>query len=152
MTPIARQKQQIEKLLAELTAHRWEKVVDSFTGDNPSYDDVPANMRFTGKAGIEAAYRTLGTALPDLKIDLVNAVDLTGCSIRELILSGTHLGSYQGIEANGRHVRFACACFFLFDTNGDLAIERVYFDNDTVRNQMRGVAEPYLPPRLRIAA
>jgi steroid delta-isomerase-like uncharacterized protein len=152
MTPIARQKQQIEKLLAELTAHRWEKVVDLFTGDNPSYDDVPANLRLTGRAGIEVAYQSLGTALPDLKIDLVNAVDLPGCSIRELIFSGTHLGTYQGIEADGRHVRFACACFFLFDKHGDLATERVYFDNDTVRSQMRGIAVPYLPQRLRIAA
>ncbi len=152
MTPIARQKQQVEELLTELTAHRWEKVVDLFTGENPSYDDVPANLRFTGKAGIEVAYRSLGTALPDLKIELVNAIDLPGCSIRELIFSGTHLGTYQGVEANGRHVRFACACFFLFDANGNLATERAYFDNETVRSQMRGIAEPYLPPRLRIAA
>jgi predicted ester cyclase len=152
MTPISRQKEQVEKLLTELTAHRWENVVGLFTGENPTYEDVPANLRLTGKAGLEVAFRALGTALPDLKIDLVNAVDLPGCSIRELIFSGTHSGSYLGIESTGRPVRFACACFFLFDGNGDLATERVYFDNDTVRSQIRGIAEPYLPQRLRIAA
>ena len=153
MKPIERQKQQVGELLSELAAHRWDKVVELFSGDSPCFEDVPANTRLTGKAGIVYAYQALAKALPDLQIEIVHAIDGPGCSIREMIFSGTHLGSYHGLEAKGQTVRFACACFFLFDANCQLSTtERIYFDNETVRNQMIGQVQPYLPQPLRIAA
>ena len=92
MNTIESQKQQVDTLLTELTAHRWDEALKTFAGDDPAYEDVPANARLTGSAGIARAYEPLLTALPDLEIEVINATDVAGCSIREIIITGTHLG------------------------------------------------------------
>ncbi len=152
MNTIESQKQQVDTLFAELTAHHWDEAIDLFAGDNPAFEDVPANARLTGKAGITRAYQPLMTAIPDLEIEVVSASDRPGCSIREIAINGTHLGRYQGQEPTGRRVRLACACFFQFDANGRLINQRIYFDNESLIRQMRGGITPYLPVKLRAAA
>jgi steroid delta-isomerase-like uncharacterized protein len=152
MIPIERQKRQVDALLRELAAHRWEQAVETFAGEAPAFEDVSANMRFSGKAGIARGYEALAEAFPDLEIEVVAAIDVPGRSIRELIITGTHSGAYQEIDATGRRVRFACACFFQFDGEGRLKTERIYFDNETVLRQIRGRSLPYLPQSLCAAA
>ncbi len=152
MDSIERQKQQVNNLISEMTAHRWEEAVDAFEGESPAFEDVPANVRLTGKSGIARAYQSLSTALPDLTIEISHASDVPGYSVRELLFTGTHQGTYQGLEATGQRIRFACACFFLFDPKGRLMTERVYFDNDTLLQQMRGRSQPYVPRQLCIAS
>lgn len=152
MDSIERQREQVVKFLSALGTHDWDGAVESFTGSAPTFEDVPSNTRFTGKAGIVDALQAFAKAVPDLRIQVSSAIDSPGCSVRELVIIGTHLGSYQAERASGRSVRIACACFFLFDANGRLATERIYFDNDTVLRQMRGDLQPYLPSPLRLAA
>ena len=152
MDLITKQRRIVEEHLAAVAAHDWQRVLDTFTGQWPAFDHVPANLHMSGFNGIEEAYQVIGRALPDLHLQVAGAFDVPGCSIREIVIIGTHLGEYHSFKASGRPVQFACACFFLFDEEGRLQTERFYFDNETVLRQMRGVAEPYFPPHLRIAA
>jgi len=152
MKPITQQIQQVEKLLAEVSAHHWEAALELFTGETPFYEDVPSNTRLTGRSGISGVYQELATAMPNLMIEVTSAADVPGCSIREILIVGTHKGVYQGVPPTGRSIRLACACFFHFDAGGKLLTQRMYFDNQTLVRQMRGEVEPYLPKRLRVAA
>jgi steroid delta-isomerase-like uncharacterized protein len=152
MTKLERQRRQIEKLIDSLSAHRYDEAVNAFTGDTPAYEDVPSNLRLTGLSGITAAFETLSRALPDMEIAVVSELDEIGHSVREIIITGTHLGEYQGMEPTRQVIRFSGAAFFTFDSRGRLMTQRLYFDNESIRRQMRDREIPYLPDRLRLAA
>jgi steroid delta-isomerase-like uncharacterized protein len=119
-------------------AHQWDAVVASFEAANPAFELVPAGARLSGKEGITAAYDILATAFPDVQIQISHALDTLGCSVREVVVTGTHRGEYFGVAPSGRRVHIEIACFFLFDTEGRLQTERVYFDNASVFAQIRG--------------
>ena len=152
MDAIARQREIVDAHFAAVAAHDWKAVLDTFTGNWPAFDHIPANLRMSGYNGIDEAYQVIGRALPDMTVRISGGFDVPGCSVREIVITGTHLGVYHGFKASGRPVQFGCACFFLFDEETQLHTLRCYFDNETVLRQMRGVAEPYFPPHLRIAA
>jgi steroid delta-isomerase-like uncharacterized protein len=119
-------------------AHDWAAVVASFTAPDPAFELVPAAARLPGHDGIASAYHILSTALPDVRVTEVRGWDVPGCSVREIIVSGTHTGEYFGVPGSGRRVRAEIACFFEFDGDGRLRTERVYFDNARLLAQMRG--------------
>ncbi len=152
MDPIERQREIVDVHFAAVDAHDWKAVLATFTGQWVAFDHIPANLRMTGYNGIDEAYQVIGRALPDMKVRVTASIDVPGCSVREIVITGTHLGIYHGFKPSGRSVQFGCACFFLFDEETRLHTLRCYFDNETVLRQMRGVAEPYFPPHLRIAA
>ncbi|MCE9534464.1 MAG: ester cyclase [Planctomycetes bacterium] len=152
MKPITKQIQRVETLLAKLSSQQWEEAVEQFDSPSPTFELVPSNTRLTGKAGISSVYQELATAIPDLTIEVQSALDNPGCSVREIVITGTHQGTYQGIEPSGRSIQLSCACFFHFDAQGLLRTERMYFDNQSLQRQMRGDVQPFLPKMLRIAA
>lgn len=135
---IERQRASVAEHLVLESAHDWAAVVASFTAPDPAFELVPAAARMRGCEGIAAAYRMLATALPDVRIAEVCGCDVPGCSVREIVVTGTHLGDYFGVAGSGRRVRVEMACFFEFDAEGRLAVERVYFDNARLLAQMRG--------------
>lgn len=135
---IAHQRKMVEEHFALENAHQWSAVVDSFTADNPAFELIPADAKLLGKQGITAAYQILSTALPDVKVQEIRAVDVVGCSVREIVITGTHRGDYFGIPGSGHRVCVQMACIFEFDDAGRLATERVYFDNARLFAQMKG--------------
>lgn len=135
---IQRQRQNVARHIELENAHRWPEVVETLEGSRNAFELVPAGARLPGMEGIAAAYRILATALPDVQIRVAGEVDAPGCSVRELVVTGTHSGEYFGIAASGRSVRIEMACFFFFDDAGRLSTERVYFDNASLFGQMRG--------------
>ena len=140
---LERQRHIVAEHFALENAHRWAEVVDTFHSPHASFELIPAGARLSGKEGIAAAYHILSTALPDVQIRIVSQTDVLGCSVREIVVTGTHQGEYFGTAPSGRSVRDEMACFFLFDEAGELATERVYFDNGSLLAQMRG--EPDAP-------
>lgn len=140
---LERQVRIVEEHFVLENAHRWDEVIETFRSPNACFELVPAGARLPGKEGIASAYRILSTALPDVQIRLVSATDVPGCSVREIVVTGTHQGEYFGLAPSGQSVRVEMACFFLFDANGELTTERVYFDNASLMAQMRG--EPDAP-------
>jgi hypothetical protein len=59
----------------------------------------------------------------------------------EGVFTGTHLGTWRGLPATGRKIRFAMAVVFEFD--GDtLVCERLYFDLGTPLRQLGVARDP----------
>src|SRR5215470_4157815 len=117
-------------------------VYETFVQDPEArWDFVPAETMFKGPEGIARFYRAFVAAVPDLQVEVLSEYDVPGCSIREVLITGTHRGEYAGIEPTGQKVRCRLACFFLFGSNPrGIVMERGYFDHDTIFRQMRGEA------------
>ena len=152
MNSIERQREIVAAHFAAVNAHDWKAVLATFTGEWPTFEHMPANLRMNGYSGIDEAYQVISDALPDLQVHINTEIDVPGSSVREIVIAGTHLGIYHGFKASGRAIQFSCACFFLFDEAAHLHTLRCYFDNETVLRQMHGVAEPFFPSHLRVAA
>jgi len=120
-------------------SHDWPGVRGTFVQDaRAHYDVVPLGTSFQGIDAVDNFYRAIATAVPDLKIEVVSEFDVPGCSIREVVLTGTHQGDYFGIPPLGNRVRVELACFFTCDeASGKLLGERIYFDQAGVVKQMQ---------------
>jgi len=103
-------------------------------------DVMPLGTSFKGIDAVDNFYRAISTAVPDLQIDVVSEFDVPGCSIREVVLTGTHRGDYFGVPPLGNRIRVELACFFTCDeASGKLLGERIYFDQAGVLKQMQTV-------------
>jgi predicted ester cyclase len=90
---------------------------------------VPLGASFKGIEAVDHFYRAISTAMPDLRIDVASEFDVPGCSIREIVFSGTHQGDYFGVPPLGNEIRVEIACFFTCDAaSGKLLGARIYFD------------------------
>jgi len=77
--------------------------------------------------------------LPDLQIQVRSQYDVPGCSIREVVISGTHKGEFAGVKPLGNLLRIELAAFYTFDAgSGKLISERIYYDQASVLEQMQG--------------
>jgi steroid delta-isomerase-like uncharacterized protein len=139
--PTDRQRVLVDAHLAAENRHDWAAVTAGFDGTSPEFEIVPAGVRLHGIDGVETAYRMLSTALPDLSMAVRRGVDAPGCSVREVRMTGTHLGEYFGMPPSGRRIGIDMACFFEFDADGRLRCERIYFDNGALLRQMASAAD-----------
>ena len=138
------QRATIDEHIRAENAKDWEAVYDTFVQDEDAYYDVvPLARRFQGISGVKNFYQAITAALPDFQITVTGEYDTPGCSIREVTISGTHLGEYRGVPGSGNRVIFELAAFYLFGSGenaGKLTAERIYFDNEIVMRQIRGEA------------
>jgi steroid delta-isomerase-like uncharacterized protein len=138
MDPIQKQRVSVADHIRLENEHHWAEVPSTLVQDERAFFDFVAVGQFTGTAGVQQLYQTIGTAFPDLRIDISHEYDVPGCSIREGFISGTHRGEYMGIPASGISIRIAMAAFFVFDqTSGALLGERLYLDHGTVLQQLK---------------
>ena len=140
------QRDTVDEHVRAENAHNWPAVYGTFVQDEDSafYDVVPLHTHFAGITGVKDFYRAAETAFPDFQIDVWGEVDAPGCSLRELTISGTHKGDWCGVAGTGRWVKFHLAALYLFgkgENSGKLVAERIYFDNETVMQQINGKLE-----------
>jgi predicted ester cyclase len=140
------QRAKVDEHIRAENAHNWPVVFATFVQDEGSafYDVVPLHTHFGGITGVKDFYRAAETAFPDIRIDVWGEFDTPGCSIREVTISGTHKGDWCGVAGTGRRVKFHLAALFLFgkgENSGKLVAERIYFDNETVMQQINGKLE-----------
>lgn len=139
------QRTTIDEHIRAESAKDWEAVYSTFIQDEEPYFDVmPLATRFNGIAGVKDFYQTITASFPDFQITVASEYDTPGCSIREVLINGTHLGEYGGVPASGNRVAFELAGFFLFgsgENTGKIVCERVYFDNEILLRQIRGEAD-----------
>jgi predicted ester cyclase len=136
---IERQQAVVAEHIRSENEHNWPAVYDTFVQDERAYYDVvPLGARFKGIVGVRGFYQTISAALPDLHIEVVSEYDVPGCSIREVIISGTHRGDFAGVKPLGNKIRFEMAAFYIFDAqSGKLFAERIYYDQAGVLTQMQ---------------
>ena len=110
--------------------------------DEAKYDDAPWAEQRLGRDAVEEYYRDLLTALPDLHIDIRDRLVTEDAVVLEVVISGTQAGTWRGLPATGRPVRFPLCAIYRFAANGKLAGEKIYYDRAGVLHQVGLYHEP----------
>ena len=145
-SPIPRDRQSARITLVEHhigleNAHDLEGVLATF-GDIARYDDEPWNEHHQGRDGVRQFYQQLMSALPDLEIEVQRRHVSEHAVIVEVIIRGTHQGTWRGLPATGRQVEFPLCGIYTFDADDKLAGEKIYYDRGTVLRQLGVFHEP----------
>jgi SnoaL-like polyketide cyclase len=113
---IERQREIVATHIRGENEHNWATVYDTFVPDDRAhYDVVPLGAVFKGIEGVHGFYQSIAAALPDLHIEVLSEHDVPGCSIREVVISGTHKGEFAGVKPLGNPIRIEMAAFYTFD-------------------------------------
>ncbi len=121
--------------------HDLEGVLRTF-GENARYDDEPWGEHYTGRDGVRLFYQQLMKALPDLAIMVQRRHIAEDAILLEVVIRGTHFGSWRGLPATGRRVEFPLCGVYTFDADDLLAGERIYYDPGSVLRQLGLFHEP----------
>jgi steroid delta-isomerase-like uncharacterized protein len=137
---IERQREIVAKHIRGENDRDWTTVYDTFVQDERAhYDVVPLGAVFKGIEGVRGFYESIAAAVPDLQIEVLSEYDVPGCSVREVIISGTQMGEFVGVKPLGNAIRIELAAFYTFDTaSGKLISEKIYYDQATLVAQMQG--------------
>jgi steroid delta-isomerase-like uncharacterized protein len=137
---VDRQRRIVAEHIRSENAHDWHAVYDTFVQDDRAYYDVvPLGARFTGIEGVRGFYQSIAAAVPDLHIEVMSEYDVPGCSIREVVITGTHKGEFAGVKPLGNALRIEMAAFYSFDPGANkLVSERIYYDLASLLEQMQG--------------
>lgn len=131
----------VERHIRLENEHDLEGVLRTF-GERACYDDEPWGQHYTGLNGVRAFYEQLMSALPDLEIEVQRRHVTDDAIVVEVIIRGTHLGSWRGLPATGRQIEFPLCGLYTFDSEDRLAGERIYYDRGTVLRQLGVFHEP----------
>jgi steroid delta-isomerase-like uncharacterized protein len=126
-------------------AHDLEGVLATF-GNTAHYDDEAWGEHHEGPAGVRAFYQQLMSALPDLEIRIQRQHIADEAILVEVVIRGTHLGSWRGLPPTGRRIEFPLCGVYTFDEEDRLAGERIYYDRGTVLRQLGVFHEPQSTP------
>lgn len=125
----------VEEHVASENRHDLDGIMATF-GETPEYDDRPWRDRRNGREGVRSYYEELVRALPDLRIDVERRHATDEHVVLEVVISGTHTGTWKGLPGTGRRVEFPLCAVYSFDDEGLLAGERIYYDRATVLDQI----------------
>ena len=131
----------VEEHLRCENAHDLAGIMATF-GHDAEYEDTPWGEHHLGRDAVEQYYRDILTALPDLRIDVHDRIVTDDAVVLEVSISGTQTGTWRGLPATGRPVRFPLCGIFRFTTDGMLASERIYYDRASVLRQVGLYHEP----------
>jgi steroid delta-isomerase-like uncharacterized protein len=118
-----------------------EGVLRTFS-DSARYDDEPWDEHYEGRNGVREFYEQLMKALPDLEIEVQRRHVTEDAILVEVLIRGTHLGAWRGLQATGRRVEFPLCGVYTFDADDNLAGEKIYYDRGTVLRQLGVFYEP----------
>jgi steroid delta-isomerase-like uncharacterized protein len=101
--------------------------------------NIPFNLNFTGHAGYREFHNNWTTAMPDVKVEIVNIIGGEEWTAVEFIGRGTHTGPLAGpqglIPATQKKLELkVCELFQIQD--GLITESRVYFDSATMLRQL----------------
>lgn len=142
----------VERHVRLENAHDLEGVLGTF-GAGAHYDDEAWGEHHEGKSGVRSFYEQIMKALPDLEIQVLRQYVTEDAILLEVLIRGTHLGSWRGLPPTGRRVEFPLCGVYTFDDDDHLAGERIYYDRGTVLRQLGVFHEPQsVPGRISILA
>jgi len=121
--------------------HDLQGVLQTF-GDSAHYDDQPWAEHYQGRDGVRQFYEQLMNALPDLEIDVQHRHVTDDAILVEVMIRGTHRGSWRGLPPTGRRIEFPLCGIYTFDNDDRLAGEKIYYDRATVLRQLGVFHEP----------
>jgi steroid delta-isomerase-like uncharacterized protein len=107
----------------------------------PRYEIVATGEVHDGAAAVEAFLLENSRAFPDFRFDAQRTTPARDAVLVEGVFTGTHEGTWRGLPATGRRVRFPMAVVFEFEGPA-LVGERVYFDLGTPLRQLGVARDP----------
>jgi steroid delta-isomerase-like uncharacterized protein len=116
--------------------HDAERVMGTYSRDNPVFEDVAAGVRYTGKDIVSENYRHLWDGFPGLRREITRWTFGEDSAVIELTLTGKHEGDFRGIPPSGRDIEFRIIAHFQFDPEGRIAQETAYYDRLTFMQQL----------------
>jgi steroid delta-isomerase-like uncharacterized protein len=109
--------------------------------DRPRYEIVATGEVHDGPAAVEAFLQENRRAFPDFRFEPHRTTPAADAVLVEGYFIGTHDGTWRGLPATGRTVRFPMAVVFEFEGDA-LVCERVYFDLGTPLRQLGVSRDP----------
>jgi steroid delta-isomerase-like uncharacterized protein len=109
--------------------------------EHPRYEIVATGEVHDGAHAVEALLGENRRAFPDFRFEPRRTVPAEEVVLVEGVFSGTHEGTWRGLPATGRSVKFPMAIVFEFEGEG-LVCERVYFDLGTPLRQLGVARDP----------
>ncbi len=131
----------VEQHVRRENAHDLDGVLATF-GAIAHYDDEAWGEHYEGIDGVRQFYQQLMKALPDLEIEIQHPHVSDDAVVLEVIIRGTHLGSWRGLPATGRRVELPLCGVYTFDSDDRLSGEKIYYDRGTVLKQLGVFHEP----------
>jgi steroid delta-isomerase-like uncharacterized protein len=114
-------------------AHDLDAVMDTF-GEACSF--LANNELHEGRAAVRAFYNEFFQGFPDLRFDIKRLHVGDEAIPVEMMLSGTHRGTWFGMPPTGRHFELPACAVFIFDENDKIVGERGYFDSALMLRQL----------------
>lgn len=102
---------------------------------NPRYELIGTHRVYEGTEAVTRYLKERRAAFPDLRSEVAALHHADDAIIAEFWLTGTQLGTIEGITPSGRAFRCRMAGFFLF-SGATLTCERIYFDTGTIARQL----------------
>ena len=101
---------------------------------NPHFriNDVALDSR----DAVTTFYQGMFDGFPDLEIEVTKRFVTDEAIILELILRGTHNGTWAGIPPSGRRMEVPACAVYTFDGDEKIAEERAYFDVSVIMKQI----------------
>jgi steroid delta-isomerase-like uncharacterized protein len=99
----------------------------SFLANNELHD---------GREAVRAFYSECFRGFPDLRFDIKSLHVRDEAIPVEMVLSGTHSGTWFGIPPTGRRFEIPACAVFIFDEHDKIAGERGYFDSAFLLRQL----------------
>jgi steroid delta-isomerase-like uncharacterized protein len=121
--------------------HDLEGVIGTF-GNRAEYEDSPWSKHYVGRDEVQLFYSQLMAAMPDLNIEVLRRHISDETIVLEVMIRGTHLGTWRGLPGTGRKIEIPLCGIYTFDGDDHLAGEKIYYDRGTVLRQMGVFHEP----------
>ena len=118
--------------------HDLDAVMDTF-GHTCSF--LANNELHEGREAVRAFYAEFFSGFPDLRFDIKTLHVGEEAIPVEMVLSGTHTGTWFGIPPTGCHFEMLACAVFIFDEHDKIAGERGYFDSALMLRQL-GLLQP----------
>ncbi|HYK90415.1 MAG TPA: ester cyclase [Acidobacteriota bacterium] len=125
----------VEEHVRQENLHDLQGVMRTL-GDSPHYDVEPLGDHYVGTEAVQGYYADLLRILPDLRIDIKKRHVAADSVVLELVVSGTHSSTWQGIAPTGRRLELPLCAIFTFDAGDKIAGEKIYYDVYSVLIQM----------------
>ncbi len=121
----------LEHVEAE-NANSPERVVATYSRNNPIFKDIPSGARYEGGEQIVGNYRHLWDGFPDLAREITRWTFGDDSVVIELTLRGRHEGRFRGVPATEQDMELLVIAHFQFDSEGRIQQETAYYDSAAV--------------------
>jgi len=132
----------VEEHVRRENEHDLARLMKTFSDADAHFDDEPWDEHSLGHDQVRAFYEALFHAIPDLHIDVRGRHVSEDAITLEVVISGTHQGTWRGLPGTGRRLEYPLCAIFTFDEQDCVTGEKVYYDRATVLRQVGLFHEP----------